>query len=89
MYSVWIRPSETEEITRFHEELTAVVQIAGAAGEDGLVGIAAFRRAEWIRGAHDVIVILQVVVPADVDNGAGMRQPGEQALRLHLLGALQ
>ena len=79
---------EAEEVAAFDEELAAVVEVAGAAGEDGLGGIA-LADCSGLEGAEGVVEVLQVVVPAYVDDGAGVWEPGEQGLGLDLLGALE
>src|ERR1700685_769713 len=79
--------SEAKEITRLNEELAAIVQITRAARKDRLIGSAVAGSRE--SGAELMIVVLQIVIIADVNDSARMRQPCQKRLRLHLLCASQ
>ena len=79
--------SEAKQITRLNKELATIVQITWATGKDRLIGSAVAGSGD--SGAELMIVVLQIVVIADVNDCARMRQPCEKRLRLYLLGASQ
>ena len=73
------KTSESKQIRNFHEELSAVVDIAIAKPVQIAVWI---EREAWIE-------ILEVAVVAEIDCRAGVKQVGEEQVSLKILGGLQ
>ncbi len=77
-----VHPSEAEEIRGLDEDLAAIVQIVQRPRGDCVVGVAGAVGETVAKRAAEV---LQIVVIADIDSRAGMRQPGEEGLGADLL----
>lgn len=76
--------SEAEEVRCLDEELLSIVEELRATRRDRVVSIA---RSTGETIAERTVQILQVVVVADIDRRARVREPGEERLCGNLLGA--
>ena len=78
--------SKAEKIRELQEDLFTVVEVVAGAGRCGIVGIAGAAQSAVAKRS---IEILKIVVIADVEYGARMREPGEECLGTDLFPALQ